>query len=216
MEKTILKAATKIATTLVLACGVMASAHAVPVTINMTADNIVNNGGLCFDASCVTGAGWSALSGSLPNMSNWTQSDSLTIDLDAGTHYFAWQITNSGPASSSNPAALLAEILWDGNANYSSAGWEIYNQADGSFIANATEYGLNGAPNIWTTNNGGAVAGISTSANWIYTANNFASADASAWIRTSITIASAPEPGVLGLLGIGLLGLAYSRRKYNA
>lgn len=192
----------------------MASAHAIPVTINMTADNIVNDGGLCIDASCQYGTGWSALNGgALTNGSNWKNSDSLVINLGAGTHYFAWQVTNSGSASSGNPAGLLAEILWGGNANYSSSSWEVYDQLNGNFLSNATEYGLNGGANIWTNNLGGPVGGISTNASWIYTANNFRNADPSAWFRTSITIAAVPEPAVLGLFGMGLIGLGMMRRK---
>ena len=197
------------AATLILAGGFMTSAHAIPVTINMTADNIVSSGGLCFDASCQGGIGWTGL----VNASNWQHSDSVTFDLGAGTHSFAWNVTNTGNAGDGNPAALLAEILWDGNANYSSSGWEVYDYASGSFVANATEYGLNGGANIWTDVNGGPVAGISTNANWIYTAVNGSDAPASAWIRTSITVASVPEPGILGLFGVGLIGLAMARRK---
>jgi hypothetical protein len=108
---------------------------------------------------------------------------------------------------------LLAEILWDGNANYSSSSWEVYDQSNGNFLANATEYGVNGGNNIWGNNLGGPVSGISTNANWIYTANNFANADSSAWFRTSISV---PEPGILGLFGMGLFGLAMARRKRTA
>ena len=105
-----------------------------------------------------------------------------------------------------------AEILWDGNANYSSSDWEIYNAVNGNFLAYATEYGFNGASNIWTNVNGGAaVSGISTNANWIYTANNFEFADEYAWIRTSITVV--PEPSIIALFGLGLLGLGFARRK---
>jgi hypothetical protein len=137
----------------------------------------------------------------------------MTLNLSAGTYYFAWYVTNSGNASNGNPAGLLAEILWDGNANYSSSSWEVYDQSNGNFLANATEYGVNGGNNIWGNNLGGPVSGISTNANWIYTANNFANADGSAWFRTSISV---PEPGILGLFGMGLLGLGMARRKRTA
>lgn len=201
-------------TALILASGFMTSAHAIPVTINMTADNIVA-GGLCSDASCRNRTNWSSLNGgSLGNSRrDWTQADSLTINLDEGTYHFAWRVRNTGRGAQYNPAGLLAEILWDGNANYSSSDWEVFNRRTGAFRANATDYGLNGGNNIWSTVNGGPVAGISTNASWIYTANNFDNANRSAWFRTSITIASVSEPGILGLLGIGLIGLAIARRK---
>ena len=209
------KAFLKTAAALLLAFGFGASVHAIPVTINMTADNFVGGGGLCVDSTCENGTSWGTLNGDpLANASNWQQSDSVTIDLGVGIHYFAWHIFNSGSPSTGNPAALLAEILWSGNANYSSSAWEVFNQGTGAFIANATEYGNNGTANIWTNVNGGnPVAGISTNASWIYTANNFANADQSAWIRTSIAIAGVPEPGVLSLMAAGLIGLVVMRRK---
>jgi len=203
----------RISAALILSFGFATSSQATLITINLPVDNILASGGLCSDSSCTDGQLWEDLgSGALANASDWTQSDSVTIDLGAGTHYFAWNILNVGNLSDGNPAALLAEILWDGNANYSSSAWEVYDVDTGNFLANATEYGFNGDPNIWTTVNGGAaVSGISTNANWIYTANNFANADDSAWIRTSITVV--PEPSIVALFGLGLLGLSFARRR---
>jgi len=185
----------------------------------MTADNSFF-GGLCDDSSCTNGTGWDELnSGTLANVNDWRQSDSVTFDLGAGTHYFAWFIWNDGPASQGNPAALLAEIFWDGNANYSSSDWDVCEGeggegigCSGGFLTKAKEYGYNGDSNIWTTVNGGIpVSGISTNANWIYTENNFAKADPHAIIRTSITVV--PEPSIIALFGLGLLGLGFARRR---
>ncbi len=92
------------------------------------------------------------------------------------------------------------------------SGWEIFDSGDGAFIANATEYGLNGGANIWGDAIGGPVGGISGNASWIYTANNFETADAAAYIRTSIYI-GVPEPATLSLLGIGLLAIGFMRRR---
>lgn len=198
----------------VLLLGAASSAYAMPVTVNMTADNTVASGGLCWDSSCTGGDLWSDF-GPMTHSTDWRQSDSVVLDLDPGVHYFAWQVENLGSASSGNPAGLLAEILWADQANVSSSAWEVFDVETGALIALATEYGLNGGANVWTSANGGAVAGISTDANWIYSANNFASADASVWIRTSISIQSVPEPGVLGLSLLGLLtiGLVLRRRR---
>jgi len=196
-----------------LALGFAAAAHAIPVTVNMTADNVISSGGLCDTATCQNGTAWASL-GTVPNAGDWRQADSVVLDLGAGTHSFAWQVTNTGSPSTGNPAGLLAEILWQGNASYSSSAWEVYDVLSGNFIALATGYGANGGANVWTGANGGSpIAGISTSATWIYTANNFAEADASAWIRTTITIRAVPEPGVLPLLGAALLTLGLLARR---
>ena len=187
------------------------AAHATLVTVNMTADNTLSTvaGGLCADSNCTGGTVWSVF-GSTSNFNNWQQSNSIDLNLGPGTYYFAWNVFNFPNPSTGNPAALLAEILWDGNANYSSSDWEVFNGSTGAFIENATEYGLNGGNNIWNNVNGGPVSGISGNANWIYTSSNFANADPSAWIRTSITV---PEPATLTLFGLGLLGIGFTRRR---
>jgi len=201
----------RISVALLLSFGFATSSQATLVTLNMTADNSFG-GGLCFDSSCTDGTVWDDLgSGPLTNADDWMQSDSVTIDLGPGTYYFLWGITNLGSPSVNNPAALLAEILWDGNANYSSSSWKTFDSGTDTFLTDATEYGFNGDPNIWTTVNGGAVGGISTNANWIYTANNFADADPEARIRTSITVV--PEPSIIALFALGLLGLGFARRR---
>lgn len=204
----------KIGAASVLALGVASSAYAIPVTVTMTADNAITSGGLCFDATCTNGLPWSAF-GPTTNSDNWRQADSFVLDLGPGIHSFAWRVENLGSPSSANPAGLLAEILWGGQVHASSSAWEVYDIVTGALIASATEYGANGGANVWTTANGGPIAGISTAANWIYSANNFANADASVWIRTSISIQSVPEPGIFGLslLGLATIGLGLRRRR---
>ena len=184
-----------------------AFALAVPVTINMTGDNLIGNGGRCFDATCMDGTVWDVLNGGNPllNDGEWPFSDSIVVDLGAGTHYFAWSVTDSG-----GPEGLLAEILWEGNANRSGAHWEVFDLATGALIESATELGANNAHPIW-----GTIAGISNDAQWIWDSNGDGGAN-SVWIRTSITIRgnnAVPEPGTLSLVAASLLGLSIRRRR---
>jgi hypothetical protein len=188
------------------------TASAVPVTVNFTADNEVRSGGLCSDMSCLTGTFWGAL-GPTANLADWTRSDSITVDLAPGTYWFSWQVINFGTGGSRNPAGLLAEIIAPNASNASTGAWEYSpNRSAGSWAA-TTEYGANGANNIWTQVNRGRIAGISTNAAWIWSGNNFsANQDNSLWIRTSITIT---EPATLLLLGLALMGAGVARRRYR-
>ena len=65
-----------IAGALALGLCLTTGAHAIPVTLNFTADNITSTGGLCDNAACQTGIGWGSL-GSVPNLGDWTAADSV-------------------------------------------------------------------------------------------------------------------------------------------
>jgi len=177
-------------------------ATAVPVTVNMTGDNIISSGGLCDDSNCLDGIGWSEL-GPIPNFENWTQSDSITFDLRPGTYYFAFLVFDSG-----GPEGLLAEFLWDDQINRSSAAWEVFDDVTGATIESAIELAANDSAPIW-----GTIAGISNEAQWIWSSNQSPGQD-SVWIRTNITIDSVvvSAPATLGLL-LSAFVVLFARKK---
>lgn len=190
-----------------------ASAFAVPVTIDYTADNAVLTGGICVDAECTQVIGLADFAtifadGSEPNADDWTNADTVVLDLAPGTYGFAFIAENfTDPApSSTNPAGFLAQILWQGFSNVTSSAWEV--TVDGVTWTSATEWAQNGT-GIW----GGNLLGeISSDAYWLWNDVNFSSDTLpSVSFRTSITVV--PEPGTLGLLGLGLLGLGIVRRR---
>ena len=198
--------------------GSLSSANAALVTVNMTADNKLS-GGICADTSCQSlSINWSDL-GTLSNANNWKISDSISVDLMPGVYTFAWLVENTGNPSNGNPAGLLVEIFSDTNTLFSSNAWEVFDVSNGALIANASEYGQNGeAGVIWTNANRGPISGISTNANWVYSANNFANADSFTWLRTSFeveqtAINAVSAPASLGFFTVATLFLAFRRIK---
>jgi len=193
-----------------LGLGVFASANAVPVTIHYTVDNSVVNGGTCDTADCYPLLGVSDFDlvfadGTEPNASDWRNADTVVIDLAPGTYGIAFVADNFGTGSSGNPAGFLADIQWQGMTNVTSSAWDV--TIDGVNWVSATEWAQNGT-GIW----GGNLLGeIASDAYWLWTANNFdATTNVRAGFRTTITV---PEPSILGLFGLGLLGLGFASRR---
>lgn len=191
--------------------GPMRISDAVPVTVTFTADDNTA-GGLCADMTCLSVTQWSDL-GNTSYLDWWPESDSVTIDLSLGTHYFIWFVENKEIGAVSNPASLLAEIRWDGNIHRSGPDWEVSAEFPNptSWIA-ATEYGVNGGNNIWTDVASRPIPGISSEARWIWTDLNFIGGmDDFAALRTRIAIAEVPQPGLLATLGAAFLTLAIAK-----
>lgn len=194
------------------------TAHAVPVTVTYTADNVVN-----FAVVCATPTGPGPCQGGGPTLAlgdeynDWTSADTASIDLAPGQYWFTFVVENVGGVSNGNPGAFLAEIggaVW-GNTLTSSA-WQVDVDRPTQFPSNATwesatEYGANGTA-IWGNVLGGPIAGISTDAQWIWDFTNVEGAE-----RITVRgLVNVPEPGTLALLGLGLMGMGMSRRKAKA
>lgn len=212
------------------AVGMVANAPAVLVEFTVTSDNVIS-------AWYKTGSGITPLS--LPadaSLGNWQMATTLSVDLEiCSTYEIIFKAINVGIPGTGNPGGFLGEIagacLGAGSSSpLSDSTWAVGvvygdSSADPSSVSwcSATTYGNNGGSNIWSSVKGGPIDGISTGAQWIWTADNFDDPCApgpndSVFIKATVHPVSSPipEPGTLFLLGFGLAGLAgYGKLKFR-
>lgn len=211
------------------------TASADPVTFTYSGDNSVIGGWYITDGGPPTSIP------SLPAPTFWGTASTFTLDLAPApgqSYQIIWQVVNDDAPLNRNPSAInpggfLAQIttsspLFQGNWLSSSA-WEVAsvpNVNQPGYLnslswVTATQYGANNnSGTIWDQVNGGPVAGISGSAQWIWTAANFADVGApglkdSVFIKTTITDPpnSVPEPSTLLLISSGLISLVGLKKK---
>jgi hypothetical protein len=188
-------------------------------TVTYTGDNVVSswfqNGG----APVAQSPG--------PNATNWRLADTSTLSLGVGDYQIIFRVNNLGGPSEGNPAGFLAEVTGSGISGdlTTSIDWEYSLTApsaadptnfDALTWTAATSYGNNGGSNIWTSVHGGPISGISTSAEWIWSENNFNDpyTDGEMYLRGHFRVV--PEPTSVSVIGLGLLGFGWVMRRKRA
>jgi hypothetical protein len=179
----------------------------------------------------------SVLGAEIGSANNWWVPGALNATLDAGVTYFVHIVADNyyGPSdmAGGNPAAILGELNLSGSGHKFANGgttlltgvanWRALvagpaahgpgstNQLNNPWVAPTaapTFVSNNAGPNIWTQNNGGnPIAGISSSADWIWQ-----SPDTTGQVFFSTTITAVPEAGTWALMIVGFAGMGAALR----
>lgn len=197
------------------------SSSAVYLTARFTGDNIVGawyqNGGNPVLQDPPAGN----------HYTDWETADTATVQLSGYGHYqLIFKVENlATPLGEGNPAGFLADVGGPGvdgdlltsvNWEWADADGDVPEDFDTLSWAAATSYGTNGDPNtIWYGVHGGAIAGISLDAHWIWNEVNGGGDETQSPLYFRGEFVVTPEPATLGILGVGLalLGIARLRRR---
>lgn len=120
---------------------------------------------------------------------------------------------SSKPVVSSNLTNVLGGQLFNRaqTGNSSTNDLNIYGSAGGTYMMNTVTQALSGEMIIDLSSLSGIMKGVGASGNIFYDYDPFTGQDFGSWEIVAST--SAPEPGTLALIALGLMGFGLNRRK---